>query len=171
MSEQSAYRAYWCECGQKMRVLLHKLGRQGQCVRCGARIIPTLQNTVLPGEGPRTPPPRFRPKTTGPGVPTPAEPDSTAHEIEEGGWEQWNALVSFETAEEEKVSPELHLRRLRKKRKALCAALGLLVYEQRVPLPPNKALDAALEAIKGCDSRIADLQRQLGTRESEIDQT
>lgn len=58
-SEQDTpYRVFWCTCGQKMRVPLKRLGRVGHCVHCKKEILPTLNNTALPGEGPLTPPPQ-----------------------------------------------------------------------------------------------------------------
>ena len=57
MRPNAPYRVFWCVCGQKMRVSLQRLGRSGHCVKCRREITPTFDNTVLPGEGPPTPPP------------------------------------------------------------------------------------------------------------------
>lgn len=162
MTEPKAYRVYWCGCGQKMRVLLPKLGRTGRCVACGRRIKPTLENTVLPGEGPRTPPPK-----AAPGVPAGSSEAASHVEIDsdlpEAGSEKRSneEEVASIPASSEPHAVEEQLQRLRRKRKSLFLALGMLAYEQRVLLPPNHAIQSAIDAIETCNNRIGQLEESV----------
>jgi hypothetical protein len=165
--EATGHRTYWCRCGQKLRVPLSQVGHAGDCPGCGARIHPTLENTLPPGlaQGGQASEAHAQAAPAPVGVPTP--PPVARYTVLRGAAMGRDAVVRRKTADDGPAlddrpaeapphRPSPRVARLWRERERLCAELGARVYEASDRMDLDAQMERLVQELARCERRIAE---------------